>query len=86
MNLLTKDRHNLSSGIEDWVSVGDGKGCMTIVKVVGDVSSPKSGLTFTWAAESERQLLGTFWCKSLGYRYKVYTTPLNDYKHETISW
>lgn len=75
MNLLTKERLDLSSGIEDWVSVGDGKGYVTIVKVLGDVSSPKLGLTYTWSAESERQLLGTFWCKSLGYRYKVYNIP-----------
>lgn len=80
MNLLTEDRPDLSSGIEDWVSVGDGKGCMTIVKVVGDVCSPKLGLTFTWSAESERQLLGTFWCKSLGYRFVFTADPRGKLK------
>ncbi|KAL8147906.1 hypothetical protein AgCh_005287 [Apium graveolens] len=80
MNLLTRDKPDLSSGIEDWVSVGDGKGYMTIVKVVGDVSSPKSGLTFSWSAESERQLLGTFWCKSLGYRFVFTADPRGKLK------
>ncbi|KAL1816485.1 hypothetical protein DCAR_0520886 [Daucus carota subsp. sativus] len=80
MNLLTKERLDLSSGIEDWVSVGDGKGYVTIVKVLGDVSSPKLGLTYTWSAESERQLLGTFWCKSLGYRFIFTADPRGKLK------
>lgn len=68
MNLLSKDSSDLSSGIEDWVAVGDGKGNMTIVGVGGGVCTPNVGISFTWSAELERQLLGTFWCKSLGCR------------------
>lgn len=71
MSLLSRDTSDLSSLIEDWVAVGDGKGNVTIVGVDGDVYTPKVGVSSTWSAELERQLLGTFWCKSLGYRYNV---------------
>lgn len=58
-------------GVEDWIAVGDGKGWMTIVRVTGDFSSPELEIPFIWSAESERQLLGTFWSKSLGNRYRL---------------
>ncbi|KAK2970234.1 hypothetical protein RJ640_021670, partial [Escallonia rubra] len=74
MNLLPRSPFGLSC-VDDWVAVGDGKGNMTVVRVVGDVWSPKAGLTFTWSAERERQLLGTFWCKSLGYRFIFTADP-----------
>lgn len=68
MDLLT-DCSNLSDGIQHWVAVGDGKGNATIVHIVGDIWSPKVKVVVTWSAEMERQLLGIYWCKSLGYRY-----------------
>lgn len=54
---------------EDWIGVGDGKGNMTVVRVISEVCSPKADITITWSAGQERQLLGTHWCKPLGHRY-----------------
>ncbi|RVW41564.1 hypothetical protein CK203_068153 [Vitis vinifera] len=68
MDLLSRNGPKLSSGVEDWIAVGDGKGNMTVTGIVSDLCPPKVGLTYTWSAGIERQLLGTFWCKSLGYR------------------
>ena len=68
MDVLSLKSSELSGGVEDWLAVGDGKGYMTIVKVLTDVSAPKVSLTFSWQAGMQRQLLGTYWCKSLGYR------------------
>ncbi|KAL1553047.1 hypothetical protein AAHA92_13772 [Salvia divinorum] len=48
---------------EDWIAVGDGKGGMTIVHVVGTGWKLEVEFTFTWPAEEERHLLGTYWCK-----------------------
>lgn len=67
MDLLS-NRFNLSGGVEDWVAIGNGKGRMMIVHVVGNIRNPKVEQTLAWSAESERQLLGTYWCKSLGFR------------------
>lgn len=69
MDVLSLKSSELCGVVEDWVAVGDGKGYMTIVKVFSGVSDPKVSLTFSWPAGMERQLLGTYWCKSLGYRY-----------------
>lgn len=60
-------------GDEDWIAVGDGKGNMTVVRVSDDCS-PKVDITFTWSAGQERQLLGTHWCKPLGYKYDHYSS------------
>ncbi|XP_078169265.1 transducin family protein / WD-40 repeat family protein [Carex rostrata] len=50
-----------------FVALGDGKGNVTVVKVSDEgESGAKVDLSFTWSAEKERQLLGVFWCKSLG--------------------
>lgn len=68
MDLLS-NISNPSGGFEDWVAVGDGKGSMTIVVVVGAVGNPEVEFTLTWPAEKERHLLGTYWCKSLENRY-----------------
>lgn len=65
MDILSKP-YNYCCDIEDWVAVGDGKGNLTIIRVVGDICSPKVSLTFTWSAGQERQLLGTQWCRALG--------------------
>ncbi|XP_024966186.1 uncharacterized protein LOC112506409 isoform X2 [Cynara cardunculus var. scolymus] len=63
-----------SSSVENWIALGDGKGRLTVVGVV-DIRMPKVNLSFTWPAEAERQLLGTYWCKSLGHRYIFTSDP-----------
>lgn len=68
MDLLARNGPMLSGGVDDWIAVGDGKGNMTVTRIVNDLCTPKVGLGYTWSAAIERQLLGTFWCKSLGYR------------------
>lgn len=65
----------LSGGFEDWVAVGDGKGTMTVVLVVGCVSRPNVELTFSWYAEEERHLLGIYWCRSVKNRFIFTTDP-----------
>ncbi|XP_073147643.1 uncharacterized protein [Henckelia pumila] len=72
MDLLS-NCSDLSGGFEDWVAVGDGKGTMTVVLVVGCVSGPNVELTFSWSAEEERHLLGIFWCRSVKNRF-IFTT------------
>lgn len=57
-----------SGGFEDWVALGDGKGRITIVLVVGASWNTKVEFTLTWSAEKERHLLGTYWCKPLETR------------------
>ncbi|CAI9300357.1 unnamed protein product [Lactuca saligna] len=54
--------------VENWIALGDGKGRLTVVRIA-DIQTPELNLSFTWPAEAERQLLGTYWCKSLGHRY-----------------
>ncbi|CAN1196390.1 WD repeat-containing protein 6 [Linum perenne] len=68
MDLLSKKLPNSSCGLDDWVALGDGKGNMTVVRVIGDISSPEVAVTYCWSAGKERQLLGTYWCRSLGSR------------------
>ena len=68
MDLLSKDSFELDCGAEDWIAIGDGKGNMTVIGVSNDDCTPTVRLCFTWPAEMERQLLGTYWCKSLGCR------------------
>ena len=67
MDLLSKPSKPCC-GDEDWIAVGDGKGNMTVFKV-SNVASPNADITLTWSAGKERQLLGTHWCKPLGYKY-----------------
>lgn len=62
----------ISVGIEDWIAVGDGKGCATVVKVVNHADSPKVDFAFSWSAEMDRHLLGINFCRSLGHRLKNY--------------
>ncbi|PON88763.1 Guanine nucleotide-binding protein, beta subunit [Trema orientale] len=78
MDLLSKPSKPCT-GDEDWIAVGDGKGNMTIARV-SDVCSPKVGITFTWSAGQERQLLGTHWCKPLGYNYVFTADPRGTLK------
>ncbi|KAL3380551.1 hypothetical protein AABB24_000941 [Solanum stoloniferum] len=71
---------NVTKDIENWVAVGNGKGTMMIAKVVGDVFNPRVELTSTWSAEPERQLLGTYWCKSLGPMFLFTSDPRGTLK------
>ncbi|KAL3531563.1 hypothetical protein ACH5RR_010885 [Cinchona calisaya] len=79
MDLLSYSS-KLSGGVEDWVAIGNGKGSMMIVHVVGDISSPKVEHTLAWSAEIERQLLGTYWCKALGFRFIFTADPRGTVK------
>lgn len=65
---LLKDSSELGCGAEDWIAMGDGKGNMTVIGVANIDCTPTVRLSFTWPAEMDRQLLGTYWCKSLGCR------------------
>lgn len=53
-------------GADDTVAVGDGKGNVTIIRVISGDPIPKYAVSCMWSAEKERQLLGIYWCKSLG--------------------
>lgn len=75
MDLLSKKLPKHSNGVDDWVALGDGKGNMTIVRIMGDVFTPEVGFTVTWSAGKERQLLGTYWCKALGCRFIFTADP-----------
>ncbi|XP_012082975.1 uncharacterized protein LOC105642679 isoform X2 [Jatropha curcas] len=75
MDLLTKSFPKHSLGIDNWVALGDGKGNATVARVTGDVSTPIMDFTFTWSAGKERQLLGTYWSKALGYRFIFTADP-----------
>ncbi|CAN1353164.1 WD repeat-containing protein 6 [Linum perenne] len=75
MDLLSKKLPNSSCGLDDWVALGDGKGNMTVVRVIGDISSPEVAVTYCWSAGKERQLLGTYWCRSLGSRFIFTADP-----------
>ncbi|KAH1079034.1 hypothetical protein AAZX31_19G206700 [Glycine max] len=80
MDLLSKDSFELDCGAEDWIAMGDGKGNMTVIGVSNDDCTPTVRLCFTWPAEMERQLLGTYWCKSLGCRYVFTADPRGTLK------
>ncbi|KAH0981980.1 hypothetical protein GBA52_009157 [Prunus armeniaca] len=79
MDLLSEP-FELCCSVEDWVAVGDGKGNMTVVGVIHDACTPKVGFALTWSAGMERQLLGTHWCKSLGYGYIFSADPRGTLK------
>uniref|UniRef100_A0A7N0UV80 WD repeat-containing protein 6 n=2 Tax=Kalanchoe fedtschenkoi TaxID=63787 RepID=A0A7N0UV80_KALFE len=80
LDVMSSSSSETNCGIEDWIAVGDGRGTVSIVRVIGDVSSPEVDLPFMWPAEPERQLLGTFWSKSLGNRYIFTSDPKGTLK------
>ncbi|XP_027188627.1 uncharacterized protein [Cicer arietinum] len=80
MDFLSKDSFELGCGDEDWIAIGDGKGNMTVIGVTNNDCTPTVTLSFTWRAEMERQLLGTYWCKSLGCRYVFTADPRGGLK------
>ncbi|XP_038903665.1 uncharacterized protein LOC120090197 isoform X2 [Benincasa hispida] len=75
MDLLAPSPFEVSRGAEDWIALGDGQGRTTVLKVLHDSNAHKPDISFTWSAEMERQLLGTFWCKSLGFRFIFTADP-----------
>ncbi|CAM8965527.1 unnamed protein product [Rhodiola kirilowii] len=79
-DVLSSCSSERTCGIEDWIAIGDGKGNMKIVTVTEDVSSLELDIPFMWSAESERQLLGTFWSKSLGTGYIFTSDPKGTLK------
>lgn len=64
--VMHSSEHSLEK--EDIVAVGDGKGNVTVIRLINDDTTPIMTLSFSWSAEKERQLLGVYWCKSLGCR------------------
>ncbi|KAK7259152.1 hypothetical protein RIF29_24751 [Crotalaria pallida] len=80
MDLLSVNSFELDCGAEDWIAIGDGKGNMTVIGVTNSDCNPTVRLSFTWPAEMERQLLGTYWCKSMGCRYVFTADPRGTLK------
>lgn len=73
MDLLST---NSSLAAEDTTAVGDGKGNVTvIITVVSSDAMPKSAVSCSWSAEKERQLLGVYWCQSLGCSHLFTADP-----------
>ncbi|KAK1277498.1 hypothetical protein QJS04_geneDACA015818 [Acorus gramineus] len=75
MDLMSVNSSGLSTEVEVMIVVGDSKGYVTMVGVIADACTPKVAFSFKWEAESERQLLDTFWCKSLGCSYLFTANP-----------
>ncbi|KAK4749758.1 hypothetical protein SAY87_027207 [Trapa incisa] len=75
MDLISKSPSKIPDEIEDWIAVGDGKGCATVIKVVTHAGSPKVEFSFSWTAEMDRQLLGIYFCRSLGHRFIFTADP-----------
>ncbi|XP_057251305.1 uncharacterized protein LOC104894802 isoform X2 [Beta vulgaris subsp. vulgaris] len=75
MDLLSTNLDELSLEVEDWIAVGDGRGTMKIIKVVFRDGAPHVAVRISWSAEMDRQLLGAYWCKSLGCRFIFTSNP-----------
>ncbi|XP_042002796.1 uncharacterized protein LOC121752004 isoform X1 [Salvia splendens] len=74
MDLLSKCS-DTPDRCEDWIAAGDGKGRMTIAHAVGTGWKVEVEFTFTWPAEEERHLLGTYWCKLSEARFIFTADP-----------
>ncbi|KAL8253963.1 hypothetical protein R6Q59_032184 [Mikania micrantha] len=68
-----------TSCVDNWIALGDGKGRLTVLRVVG-LLTPEVTPVVTWSAEAERQLLGTFWCESLGPTFIFTANPRGKLK------
>ncbi|KAK9704720.1 hypothetical protein RND81_07G007200 [Saponaria officinalis] len=75
LDLLSTDLSELSLDVEDLVAVGDGRGGMKVLEVRFCDGTPKVAARISWLAEIERQLLGAYWCKSLGRRFIFTSNP-----------
>ncbi|XP_038979942.1 uncharacterized protein LOC103721829 isoform X2 [Phoenix dactylifera] len=73
--VMNSSEHSL-----DIVAVGDGKGNVTVIRLINDDSTPRMALSFTWSAEKERQLLAVYWCKSLGCSHLFTADPRGTLK------
>ncbi|KAJ6806159.1 uncharacterized protein M6B38_176215 [Iris pallida] len=85
MDLVSTNSSDSSMVVEDILAVGDGKGKVTVVRVVKNSPIPKVALSTTWSAERERQLLGVYWCKSLAYGHLFTANPRGTLKLWRIS-
>ncbi|CAI9104863.1 OLC1v1003646C1 [Oldenlandia corymbosa var. corymbosa] len=74
------DTQEVPDTVDDWISMGNGKGSLMIVRVIGQKSRREVVNTIVWSAEIERQLLGTYWCKSLGKRFVFTADPKGQLK------
>eukprot|EP00268_Persea_americana_P040412 TRINITY_DN4014_c1_g1_i13.p1 TRINITY_DN4014_c1_g1~~TRINITY_DN4014_c1_g1_i13.p1 ORF type:complete len:1209 (+),score=238.90 TRINITY_DN4014_c1_g1_i13:677-4303(+) len=79
MDLLSTNSSNSHEDVDDWIATGDGRGNTMVVGINSDCN-PKVVTSFTWTAEKERQLLGTYWSKSLGCRCLFTTDPRGKIK------
>ncbi|KAJ4956703.1 hypothetical protein NE237_013486 [Protea cynaroides] len=75
MDILSMKPSNLPRDVEDWIAVGDGKGNVTVVRVSDGDCAFSVCPALTWSAGMERQLLGTYWCKSLKHRHVFTADP-----------
>ncbi|GAB4841817.1 hypothetical protein Ancab_022553 [Ancistrocladus abbreviatus] len=75
MDVFPRDQPKWSISVEDRIAIGDGKGGMTVVNVFDDGCGPTVVCAINWSAEMERQLLGVYWCKTLGFRYIFTSDP-----------
>ncbi|XP_077240486.1 transducin family protein / WD-40 repeat family protein isoform X2 [Tasmannia lanceolata] len=73
MDFLSTKYYGASADVEDWIAIGDGNGNAMVVRIIP--SSAKVALSFCWSAEKERQLLGIYWCKSLGCSHLFTADP-----------
>lgn len=80
MDIMVMNSSGYSLDKEDFVAVGDGKGNLTVIKLIHDDATPRMALSFTWSAEKERQLLGVYWCKSLGCSHLFTADPRGTLK------
>ncbi|GAB2262785.1 hypothetical protein Droror1_Dr00003782 [Drosera rotundifolia] len=75
MDLLPRDLGMHFTVAGDWLAVGDGKGVMTVINVSHDKCYAIMCSTTSWKAEMDRQLLGAYWCKSMGCRFIFTSDP-----------
>ncbi|KAI0504458.1 hypothetical protein KFK09_015410 [Dendrobium nobile] len=64
-----------TSFMEYAIAIGDGMGKATVMKLIGGKSTSMVVFSLTWTAEKKRQLLGIYWCKSLGCRHLFTVDP-----------
>ncbi|KAL0911837.1 hypothetical protein M5K25_017761 [Dendrobium thyrsiflorum] len=57
-----------TSFMEYAIAIGDGMGKATVMKLISGKSTSMVVFSLTWTAEKKTQLLGIYWCKSLGCR------------------
>ncbi|CAM6110005.1 unnamed protein product [Calypogeia fissa] len=79
-----------SSGLDDTTNVdtivvGTGRGIVSVVQVRRRAEQWLCEWRYSWVAEKERQLLGVYFCKSLGGRYVFTTDPRGTWRMWQIS-